>query len=105
MEHLEHRRIYDQSAKADEGKAKISFVPPQIVYDIAEVREYGNRKYGSPDNWKTVGVTRYIDALGRHYLEMLKDPYGKDPESGIEHYKHIACNAAFICEMLKDEDK
>ena len=25
--------------------------------------------------------------------------------SGIEHYKHIACNAAFICEILKGEGK
>ena len=93
----------DQRAKADAGKAKISLVPPQIIYDIAQVREYGNRKYGSPDNWKTVEAERYIDALGRHFLAMLADPLSKDPESGIEHYKHCACNMAFLCEMLKDK--
>ena len=93
----------DQRAKADAGKAKISLVPPQIILDIAEVREYGNRKYGDPDNWKTVEAERYIDALGRHFLAMLADPLSKDPESGIEHYKHCACNLAFLCEMLKNK--
>ena len=91
----------NQEAKRDEGKAKISLVPPQIIYDIAEVREYGNRKYGDPDNWKTVEPERYIDALGRHFIAMLADPLSKDPESGIEHYKHCACNLAFLCEMYK----
>ena len=46
----------DQSVKADAGKPKLTLVPQQIIYDIAAVREYGNRKYpeGGPDNWKTV---------------------------------------------------
>ena len=95
----------DQTNKADAGKARISLVPPQIVFDIAQVREYGNKKYGDSENWKTVEPERYIDALGRHYFEMIKDPHGKDRESGIENYKHLACNAAFLCEMLKDGEK
>lgn len=95
----------DPTNKADAGKARISLVPPQIVFDIAQVREYGNRKYGDSENWKTVEPERYIDALGRHYFEMIKNPHGKDKESGIENYKHLACNAAFLCEMLKDEEK
>ena len=39
-----------QEAKRDEGKLQISLVPMQIVRDIAEVRMYGNRKYGDPEN-------------------------------------------------------
>lgn len=86
-------------AKHDEGKLRISLVPPQIIRDIAEVREYGNKKYHDPNNWKRVEIERYIDALLRHTLAFMEDPNGKDEESGIEHYKHIACNLAFICEM------
>ncbi len=89
----------DQAAKQDAGKPKLSLVPPQIIRDIAEVREYGNRKYGSADNWKDVEKKRYIDALYRHLLAYIDDPDGVDEESGIRHYKHIACNVAFICEM------
>ena len=95
----------NQTIKADAGKLRLSLVPPQIIRDIAEVREYGNAKYpeGGPDNWKQVEIERYRDALFRHLLAYLEDPYGVDEESGIEHYKHMACNMAFLCEMEKGE--
>lgn len=89
-------------AKADKGKLRISLVPTQIIKDIAQIRMYGNDKYGDPNNWKQVDVERYIDALLRHTLEFIKDRYSKDSESGLEHYKHMACNMAFICEMLQE---
>lgn len=91
----------DQTIKADAGKRQIHLVPTQIIYDIAEVREYGVKKYGDSESWKEVAVTRYIDALGRHFLGFLNDPLSRDAESGIEHYKHMACNLAFLCELLK----
>lgn len=90
-----------QEAKADAGKLKISLVPGQIIKDIAQVRMYGNEKYHDTNNWRTVEMERYIDALLRHTLEFVKDINSKDEESGIEHYKHMACNMAFICEMMK----
>ena len=86
-------------AKHDEGKLQLSLVPTQIIRDIAEVRMYGNKKYGDPDNWKTVEIERYVDALLRHTLAFLDDPDSLDEESGIPHYKHMACNMAFICDM------
>ena len=55
----------DQTAKQDAGKPKLSLVPTQIIKDIAEVREYGNRKYGSTENWKNVEKHRYVDAFRR----------------------------------------
>lgn len=90
---------YNQEAKADEGKLQITLVPRQIIRDIAEVRMYGNKKYHDPDNWKDVEIERYRDALCRHLLAYLDDSKSVDAESGIPHYKHIACNMAFICEM------
>ena len=91
----------DQTAKQDEGKLRLSLVPPQIIRDVAEVREYGCKKYKDPDNWKRVEIKRYRDAAYRHLLAYIEDPAGKDEESGIEHYKHLACNLAFICELEK----
>lgn len=92
----------NQNAKADAGKLQLSLVPTQIIKDVAEVRMYGNKKYGDPDNWKTVDVRRYIDALLRHTLEFVRKLDSVDSESGIAHYKHMACNMAFICEMMGD---
>lgn len=72
----------------------------QILKDIAEVREYGNRKYGSSENWRKVELSRYVDAMFRHLIAFVEDPDGVDDESGIEHYKHAACNMAFICAIM-----
>lgn len=88
-------------SKFDKGKLKISLVPTQVIKDIAEVRMYGVDKYKDPNNWQLVEVERYRDALLRHTLEYIKDPYSIDEESGIPHYKHMACNIAFICELEK----
>lgn len=90
----------DQSAKADGGKPVLTLVPVRILYDIAEVRAYGVRKYGDPENWRKVDMMRYVNALYRHLLKFIREPDGADEESGISHYKHMACNMAFICEQM-----
>ena len=99
----------DQNAKADAGKLPMNLVPTQINRDIAQVRQYGNEKYGDPNNWRKVEKLRYVAALERHllaYKDYLNgDDGGLDKESGIEHYKHMACNMAFICEMERWEKK
>ena len=89
----------DQSAKADAGKEPLSLVPSQIIRDISWVRQYGNAKYGDPNNWKNVEVERYRDALYRHVLLYIEDPHGVDEESGLPHLWHICCNCAFLSEM------
>lgn len=85
------------------GSCGSPLVPPQIIRDIAQVRMYGCEKYGDPDNWRRVEKGRYLDALLRHTLAYLEDPKGLDTESGLPHYKHMACNMAFLCEMEKEE--
>lgn len=93
----------DYTAKHDEGKLDLTLVPRQIIWDIAAVREYGNKKYGDPDNWKTVEINRYRAAAFRHLLAYLEDPHGVDEESGLLHLSHLACNIAFLCELERDE--
>ena len=92
-----------QEAKADAGKPRLSLVPTQIIYDIARVREYGDKKYGSTDNWKTVEKQRYVDAMYRHFLCFVEDPLSVDEESGLPHLWHLECNAAFLSEMYKSD--
>lgn len=86
-------------AKADAGKAKLTLVPRKMLFDIAEVREYGTKKYGDSENWKQVEPERYRDAAFRHFMAYLDDPQGVDAESGLPHLSHLACNIAFLCEM------
>jgi hypothetical protein len=93
----------NQEAKADAGKLNLALVPTQIIYDIAKIREYGNRKYGDPNNWKTVERDRYIAAAYRHWLAFVEDPVSVDEESGMPHLWHLACNIAFLCSMYKED--
>ena len=93
---------FQQTAKADAGKPRLSLVPTQIIHDIAAVREYGTAKYGDPENWRQVELQRYVDAAYRHWLEFVKDPNSRDEESGLLHIQHVACNVAFIRELMED---
>lgn len=94
----------NQAIKADAGKPRLTLVPPQIIYDIARVREYGLKKYGRAESWKEVEIERYRDALYRHMLLYFKEPCGKDEESGLPHLWHVACNVAFLCELEAKHD-
>ena len=93
----------DQTAKADAGKAQLTLVPRKIILDIAAIREYGNEKYGDPENWRQVSDERYRNAAFRHFLAYLDDPKSVDQESGMPHLWHLACNIAFLCERY-DKD-
>ena len=78
----------DQSAKTDAGKIRPTLVPPALIEAVAAVRGYGCNKYGDPDNW----------------LAYLKNPEACDPESGLPHLWHLACNAAFLIEMETEHE-
>ena len=79
----------------------------EVVHALKDLIRKGNLgaiifwlKNKDPDNWKTVEMRRYVDALLRHAIEFVDNPDSVDSESGIPHYKHMACNMAFICEMM-----
>lgn len=92
----------DQTAKSDAGKIELILVPPELVEAVAVVRMYGNEKYHDPDNWKTVERDRYKNALYRHMLEYLREPYCIDYESGLPALYHAACNIAFLLALEMD---
>lgn len=83
-------------AKDDKAKLRLSLVPKGIVEAVAVIREYGTKKYGNPDNWRTVETQRFHDAALRHMEAAREDFTAIDPESGYPHLWHVACNLAFI---------
>lgn len=90
---------YDQTAKTDYGKERLTLVPTKIIHAIAQIRMYGCKKYRDPDNWKRVESERYRDAAFRHFLAYLENPKSIDQESGLPHLWHCACNLAFLIEL------
>lgn len=91
----------NQEIKKDKGKLRLTLVPTEIIRNIASIREFGVAKYGKKESWKSVEPERYRDAMFRHMLLYLEDPYGLDEESGLPHLWHLACNVAFLCELEK----
>lgn len=92
-------KIQSNGAKYDAGKPRLTLVPRKILTAIARIREYGVKKYGDKENWRTVEKERYRDAMFRHMVAYLDEPNGVDEESGLPHLWHLACNAAFLCEL------
>ena len=88
--------------KADRGKLRLTLVPPSLVRAVAQIREYGCKKYHDPENWRQVEPRRYRDALYRHMLAYF-DGEKNDEESGLPHLWHAACNIAFLIEMEREE--
>ena len=95
----------NQQAKADQGKPCPSLCPVSLIEAVTAVRMFGPQKYHDPDNWKQVEPERYHQAMLRHILAAWNDPYKIDPESGLPHIAHVACNIAFLLEMKKEENK
>ena len=94
---------FDQEIKADKGKPQCRLVPSEIVRAIARIREYGLKKYGDKESWKSVSIDRYQDAMYRHLLAYIENPTGVDEESGLPHLWHLACNVAFLCSLHKND--
>lgn len=90
------------------AKTPLVLVPAHALEQVAWAHRLGADKYG-PYNWRETGVcaTTYISAMMRH-LNAWRDGEDVDPESGITHLAHIACNAnilmdAMHCGTLQDD--
>ena len=92
----------EQEAKADSGKPRPSLVPPALIDGVMRIREFGTARYGDPNNWRKVDADRYHDALLRHILAMWEDWGAVDPDSGMPHLWHAACNIAFLMQYMED---
>ena len=99
---IEDEQTDTQEAKADCGKPRPSLVPPALIDGVMRIREFGTARYGDPNNWRKVDADRYHDALLRHILAMWEDWGALDPDSGMPHLWHAACNIAFLMQYMED---
>jgi len=86
-------------AKFDSGKPRWSLLPWPGLQGVVKILEYGAAKY-APGSWRHVpdAEARYTDALLRHQTAILMGE-DLDPESGLPHAYHVACNALFLAEL------
>lgn len=102
---IEDEQADTQEAKADSGKPRPSLVHPALIDGVMRIREFGTARYGDPNNWRKVDADRYHDALLRHILAMWEDWGAVDPDSGMPHLWHVACNIAFLMQYMEDEKR
>jgi len=100
LEWLKEPKNTVNEAKQTKGKPRLSLVPFDIVYAIEKVRQFGIKEYKDPDNWKTVPIEKFYDALFRHIGKILMGET-IDHKSGLPHTFHASCNLSFIIHLEK----
>lgn len=87
----------DTGYKADKEKNRLDLWPVTPYLKVGEVLTYGANKY-APDNWRGgMAWSRLYAATLRHLMAWWMGQ-SKDPESGISHLAHAACNLMFLIE-------
>ena len=83
--------------KHDQGKPRMSLLPPAALQEVLKVLEFGAKKYGD-HQWRSGFIwTRLYDAAMRHELAWLNREK-LDPESKIHHLAHAVTNLLFLLE-------
>ena len=94
--------IVTDGLKHDGGKLRLDLVPAELIEAVGAVLTHGAEKYGE-NRWQKVEPKRYRAALMRHLCKWLKNPFGKDEDSGLPHLWHMACNIAFLIVLDKEK--
>ena len=89
--------------KDTKGKTKLNLIPLKALRKVANVREFGNNKYPSPDGksyLKFVKENDLVEAAWRHILEHLEGRLD-DGESGELHLAHAATSLLMAIEIIE----
>lgn len=81
-------------AKFDQGKLRWDLVPPEFE-EVVKVLTFGAQKYADR-NWENgISYGRLFAATMRHLWEFVKGNR-TDPETGLHHLAHAACDVLFL---------
>ncbi len=91
--------------KDDQGKNRLDLIEPEFIEGVGKVLTFGAEKY-EENNWQKVdnAENRYYAAAMRHLLAWRKGEK-IDPESGLNHLDHVACNIMFLQHFEKEDDE
>lgn len=90
-----------QAARYNHNKPRMSLVPYDGVVEVARVLEFGASKYDA-HNWrKGLPFSQTIDSIERH-VGAFKNGEDLDLESNLSHMAHVATNALFLLQYIKD---
>lgn len=84
-----------EGVKHDTQKPRLDLIPTEAIVEIAKVLTFGAIKY---DEWnwaRGMKWSRVIGAAERH-IGAFKGGEDIDPETGLSHIAHAACNLMFL---------
>jgi len=89
-------------AKFDQGKPDLTLPPFEAIEAVTRVMEFGLAKGYVRDSWRDVpdAQRRYMAALLRHVSAILQGE-DIDPDSGLPHIDHAACDALFLSALRR----
>ena len=89
--------------KFDSGKPDWTLLPWLGLAPVVNVLEFGAVKY-ERDNWQLVdnAEQRYQAACFRHLIAIINGEE-IDPESGLPHTAHLACNSLFLSHFQQEK--
>lgn len=87
-----------KALKNDSGKPKISLIPKEALWGMAQALTYGANKYGQYNFKAGITYTRLADAAYRH-LSAFMDGENIDEESGNNHLYHALASIAMLAYM------
>lgn len=84
--------------KFDNGKPRMELISRVFLEELAKVLSFGAQKY-EPWQWKKgFESDRLVGATLRH-IHAYNSGETTDPESGLPHLAHAACNLMFLLDL------
>lgn len=88
----------------DTGKSRVDLLDTEFLEQIGKVLAFGAGKYDE-HNWRRgIAVSRNLAAALRHTFAALRGE-DTDPESGLPHLAHAACDLMFAWWTIKHRPK
>lgn len=88
------------AARFDTGKPRLDLISSVAINGTATILAFGACKYAA-NNWrKGMDWSRCIASMLRHTFAFMGGE-DLDPESGLPHIDHIACNVMFLQEYYR----
>lgn len=81
--------------KFDAGKLPLELLPTDALEGVTRVLQFGAQKYARRNWEKGINYSRLVGAVLRHTFAWLRGE-DKDPETGLSHMAHAACECLFI---------
>jgi hypothetical protein len=80
----------------DAGKIPLELLPTDALEEVAKVLQFGAQKYARRNWEKGIKFSSVVGPLLRHTFKWMRGE-DNDPETGLNHMAHVACNALFLC--------